>query len=141
VQDNVAALTVEARNLAIVTGFNRNSCFIQLCYGDVALIGVRKQDYAQIPKSELETESEQSFRWFCEEVEFLACEFRAREEAAAEILGREVAGSVNSKIVRLRLGNKSLSAKTQLGHDGMELEKEKKKLKLTLRLWKDAVEE
>jgi hypothetical protein len=43
--------------------------------------------------------------------------------------------------VRLRLGNKSLSAKTQLGHDGMELEKEKKKLKLTLRLWKDAVEE
>ena len=138
VQNNLAALTVEARTLAVTTGRTHNSCFIQLCYGHVALIDVCKQDCVQLPKPELETEIEQIFCWFCEEVEFLVCEFSAREQAAAEILGCEVARSVNSKIVKLKLGKKGLSAKTKARNN--ETKQEKKKLKLTLKLWKDAVE-
>ena len=75
-------------------------------------------------------------RWFCDEVEFLGCEYRAREEAAAAILGYGLMKDVRSKVVMLKVGKERLAA--------LEAQKcgrvqKNRWMKRRLRLWKGAV--
>ncbi|KAF2632965.1 hypothetical protein BU25DRAFT_330572, partial [Macroventuria anomochaeta] len=121
---------IEVRNLGVVIGYNHNSCFAQLHYGDVALIDVRDSNCMR------EEKCKQSLRWFCEEVDFLACEFRARESAAAEILRQKAATNLKSRIVKLKAGKRKLvtEKKVECGNA-----KKWKRLRLPLRLWNDAV--
>ena len=123
--DNSAAPAIEAGNLAITTGVSNSSYLAQLKYGKATLIGVREPIYGG------ERATEQSFVWFCEEVEFLACEYRARGEAAAEILGCKLANSVRSKVVKLKVGRKYLLAKMKMNYNATGKER---KVKLRLRL-------
>ena len=129
--DSSAAPAIEARNLAITTGVSNSSYFTQLEHGKATLISIRE------PIHSSEGARKQSVVWFCEEVEFLACEYRAREEAAAEILGCGLANSVRSRIVKLKVGRKYLLAKMKMNHNAT---KKERKVKLRLRLRKDAVE-
>ena len=64
-------------------------------------------------------------------MEFLACEFRARESAAAEILGQKTATNVKSKTVKLKVGKRRqvVEKKAECGNA-----KKEESLRLTLRL-------
>ena len=122
---NSAAPAIEARNLAITNGVSNNSYFTQLKHGNATLISIQE------PICGGEGARKQSLVWFCEEVEFLACEYRAREEAAAEILGCGLANSVRSKVVKLKVGRKYLLAKMKMNDNAA---KKERKVKLRLRL-------
>ena len=122
---NSAAPAIEARNLAITNGVSNNSYFTQLKHGNATLISIQE------PICGGEGARKQSLVWFCEEVEFLACEYRAREEAAAEILGCGLANSVRSKVVKLKVGRRYLLAKMKMNQNATRKER---KVKLRLRL-------
>lgn len=76
-------------------------------------------------------------QWFCDEVEFLGYEYRAREEAAAAILGRGLVKNIRSRVVKLKVGKERLVG--MRAKDDGRVQKERS-IKLKLRLWKVAVE-
>jgi len=66
--------------LNIVIKWDGKSWATRLCYGESMIIEGRQYQTTQ------DAGFLQSFHWFCEETEFLYCEFRARENAAAGVL-------------------------------------------------------
>lgn len=74
-----------------------NKQMTALHYGNAALIEV-KHLHATKP-----TECRRSIQWFSDEVEFLACEYRARELAEAERSSNMPATPKKSRIVRLKV--------------------------------------
>ncbi|KAF1933316.1 uncharacterized protein M421DRAFT_737 [Didymella exigua CBS 183.55] len=65
-----------------------------------------------------EKKYKQRLQWFCDEVEFLGHEYRAREEAAAVILGGDLVKS-RSKIMKLKVRKTDLSAVRARENGGM----------------------
>lgn len=121
---------LDVRRLAFQGGRDASSCFTQLRYGASVLIEARHLNQS------CEKDCKKSLEWFHDEVEFLGHEYRAREEVAAEILGREFVRVVKSEVVRLKVGRQGLLALKDRKDCSVGKEK---KLKLKLRLWKDAV--
>lgn len=77
-------------------------------------------------------------QWFCDEVEFLGYEYRAREEAAAAILGRGLVKNIRPRVVKVKVGKERM---TDLRRRKDSRGEKERSMKLKLRLWKDAVEE
>lgn len=122
---------VDVRRLAFQVGHDASSCFTQLRYGASVLIEARHLNQS------CDKDCKKSLEWFHDEVEFLGYEYRAREEVTADILGRELVRVVKSKFMRLKVGRQGLLALEKGKECGVG---KQKKLKLKLRLWKDAVE-
>lgn len=112
----------------MVTRNDHNSGIIQLRYGRAVLIDVR------MPLTEQDTAGKKIMGRFCEEVEFLQWEYKAREEAAKDILGRGIANELRSRIVKLKLGKKVFVG-DKIGRGGVQ-EKKSVKPRLKLKLGK-----
>lgn len=126
--ESSATPILNVQDVKIAIGYEGNSCFTRLSCGDVALINIKD---ASCP---CEKGCARSFRWFCEEIEFLGYEYKARESAAAEILGKKAATSIKSRIVKLKVGKRGILAYRKAGNGGVD---KRKSVKLKLRLWKD----
>lgn len=105
-----ARCTIEPHCLGIVTTIDHDGCFTQLRYGTSVLIDVREPARAPGQNTDQQRIREKSIQWFCEEIEFLGNEYRAREQAAAEILGRQHVKSTKSKVVKLKMSNRGVAA-------------------------------
>lgn len=92
------APTMDVHHLVVTTVYNNNSWTTQLRFGDAVLIEARALNVERVKGCEV------SLKWFCEEVEFLNCEYRARENEAAETMGCVVTENVKSRVVKLKLG-------------------------------------
>ncbi|KAF9699956.1 hypothetical protein EKO04_001981 [Ascochyta lentis] len=94
------ASLITTDHLGISTTFSKNSWTTQLHYGTSVLIEAGDLNVQR------EQGCERSVRWFCEEVEFLCCEFGARVSTVREGLGGKVGERGMSKVVRLKLKTK-----------------------------------
>jgi len=128
---------IEARYLSIVVGHDGGGCFTQLRYGASVLTDAREMISATLTDAEHRSQYRKCVQWFCDEVEFLGCEYRAREEAAAATLGYGFMKNVKSKVVTLKVGRDRLAALEAKKCGRVQKERW---IKLKLRLWKDAVE-
>ena len=80
---------------------------MELRFGDAVLIEARALNVERVKGCEV------SLKWFCEEVEFLNCEYRARENEAAETMGCVVTKNVKSRVVKLKLGKGVFTKRTR----------------------------
>lgn len=106
----------------------------QLCYGDTMIIEGRDKTVEE------DGGLAQSFLWFCEESNFLACEYKAREHALAVKMGTAVDLGV---VMREKVGTSVNLGAAVREHAAtrpavVEEVKIEKSLVLKLKVWKEA---
>lgn len=94
---------IDFHHLDVISVYEDHGWATKLCFGNAVLIEARELNVKRGKGCQ------KSLKWFCEEVEFLAYEYRAREAAAAELMGRAIAQTVKSKVVKLRVGRSFLA--------------------------------
>ena len=80
--------------LKMMVVWDGNSWATRLLYGETPLMEGRQY------KTTEKAGSGKSFHWFCDEVRFLSCEFRAREHAAMVALG----SAVDTELTEVEVG-------------------------------------
>ena len=128
---------IEARHLSIAVGHDGGGCFTQLRCGASALIDARELIRSAATESERRIQYRRCVQWFCDEVEFFSCEYRARDEGTEAMLGYGLMKDVRSKVVTLKVGKKRPAALEAKKCGRVQKERW---MKLKLRLWKVAAE-
>lgn len=101
------------KRLYFTTAYQYSSWTTRLTYGAEVLIEARD---LRVDEAE---GGRRSMRWFCEELGFLACEFRARERVPVETDWWGMVRAKKSRVVRLNVGKRGFGALREVGKGGV----------------------
>lgn len=141
------SLMIEVYQLSVLVRYDGGCCVAQLRYGANVLIDARDLGSAHEANDSRDKALKRCLKGFCAEIAFLGCEYRAREGAAAAILGCDLLNTVESKTTELQVV-KSKIVKLPVSKQALIALKKKEigrvtktsTMKLKLRLQKDVVD-